>query len=253
MKAVLLLLVAFPVAASPRKPLAELIVQKDPAWPLVKKAVADVKKRARILPTTRARGEATLVAVQFTTGSVIGAIALESGGLAVDHGWLRILGAGGPQMKLDLVSANGLDKRATPETPMLIIGVDVVGGVFALNGGAIPGQQNNVFYLAPDDLEWLDLKTGYSGFIQWALVGKLDDFYKTLRWPGWEKTVEALPLDQGLHVLPPLFAKADPKLPVSRKPVPIDELWRFTMDVARQKKAQNIKPGDSFQLKVTPK
>ncbi|MBL8938944.1 MAG: DUF2625 family protein [Archangium sp.] len=42
-----------------------------------------------------------------------------------------------------------------------LVGDDAVGGFFSLNGGRF-GQNNNVFYFAPDDLEWQDLEVGYS-------------------------------------------------------------------------------------------
>jgi hypothetical protein len=238
--------------AAPRKSLAELVNQQDPAWPVVQEAVAGSHGRARILPTTRARGEKTLLAMQYTTQSIVGAIAYETGGIAVDSGWLRVLGAGGPELSLDLAKANGLDKQATlaADAPGIIVAVDVLGGVFAINTGKLPGPADDVFYLAPDTLEWLDLGRRYSGFVQWALGGDLDQFYRALRWPTWKKDLHALSLDSGLHVLPPLFIKADAKVPVSRKPVPIDELWRLTIDLAEQTRAKKIKPGDKVLLKV---
>jgi hypothetical protein len=243
---------AEPQGAAVRKTLAELINREDPAWPLIQRAVADSQGRARILPTTRARGERALVAMQYTTRSVLGALAYETGGLAVDHGWLRVLGAGGPAMATNLVTVNQLDRRQTlaPEAKGAIVAVDVLGGVFALNSGELPGPVGDVFYLAPDTLEWQDLGIPYSAFIEWALAGRLDEFYKSLRWAGWQKEVEALPLDKGLHVLPPLFMKRDPKLPTQRKPVPIDELWRFTIDMSEQMRAKGVRPGDKMMLKV---
>jgi hypothetical protein len=206
-----------------------------------------------VLPTTREGGERSLVAMQYTTKSYLGAIAYQSGGLAFDHGWLRILGAGGSEMSLSLASVNGLDRQPTlpPDALGLIVAVDVLGGVFAVNTGRLPGPTENVFYLAPDTLDWLDMGCRYSRFVQWAFVGKVDGFYQSLRWPGWEEQVAALPLDHGFHVLPPLFAKVETNVALVRKPVPIEELCRLTFEMSRQMRAKGIRDGDRFVFKVT--
>jgi hypothetical protein len=48
---------------------------------------------------------------------VLGAVALNCGGLLIDHGWLRILGGGGRGLP-DLATVNGLgDPANTPGPP----------------------------------------------------------------------------------------------------------------------------------------
>jgi hypothetical protein len=76
------------------RPLHELL-SDDPAWPLIDSWINDAANDVRVVPTDRGRGEETLQALQVTTRSPLGAVALETGGLLVDHGWVRILGAGG--------------------------------------------------------------------------------------------------------------------------------------------------------------
>ncbi len=73
--------------------LDELIDLQDPGWPLVQEWIAKASNPVEVLPADRARAEATLVELQVTTRSPMGAIALETGGLLVDSGWLRILGS----------------------------------------------------------------------------------------------------------------------------------------------------------------
>jgi hypothetical protein len=241
------------VAPPTPKTLAELLNRSDPAWPIIQKLVAGAAGRARVLPTTRARGEQALLALQMTTRSFLGGIAYESGGLAVGHGWLRLLGAGGAEMATSLVSVNQLERYPglAPDAVGLIVAVDVLGGLFAMNTGKLPAGPGFICYMAPDTLDWLDAGMTYQTFFQWALSSKVDDFYRELRWPGWEAEVGALPLDQGLHVLPPLCAVRVPGVPTLRKPVPIDELWRLTLEMSRQLHAQGVKPGDRVKLKVT--
>jgi hypothetical protein len=51
-----------------------------------------------VLKVDRAAGERALVGLQVTSQSPLGAIALETGGLLVDHGWIRVLGGGSPRL-----------------------------------------------------------------------------------------------------------------------------------------------------------
>jgi hypothetical protein len=71
--------------------LADLL-SPDPAWPLVLSWVREARHQVEVLPVERARAEDVLVALQVTTRSPMGALALETGGLLVGGGWLRILG-----------------------------------------------------------------------------------------------------------------------------------------------------------------
>ena len=78
----------------------------------------------------------------------MGSIALETGGLLIDHGWIRILGAGAEAMNSTLASWNGLEatREIAPIDDALVVANDAVGGLFALNGGAFDGEPGSVFY-----------------------------------------------------------------------------------------------------------
>lgn len=85
-----------------------------------------------------------------------------------------------------------------------IVALDVLGGIFALNGGAFPGEMKTIWYFAPDTLDWENLEIGYTDFICWALTKQLGEFYADYRWPGWEHEVKVLTGDQGISFYPPL-------------------------------------------------
>jgi hypothetical protein len=87
--------------------LDELINAQVPAWPLVQEWIAAARNPVEVLSGTRTQGERMLLALQVTTRSPMGAIALESGGILIDHGWLRILGAGSERMRGSLLTWNG--------------------------------------------------------------------------------------------------------------------------------------------------
>lgn len=59
----------------------------------------------------------------------------------VDSGWLRVLGAGTPGLP-DLATVNDLGHPAdTQGAPgLLVVAYDVLGGIGAVNGGALPGN-----------------------------------------------------------------------------------------------------------------
>src|SRR5262249_6162259 len=91
---------------APMRILEELLDTNDPAWPLVQSWVREATNAVEVLPPSDpARGEA-LVATQVTTRSPMGAVIYETGGLLVDHGWLRLLGSGHPRLPRSLPAWN---------------------------------------------------------------------------------------------------------------------------------------------------
>src|SRR5712692_4271894 len=86
--------------------LTELINTVDPAWPLVREWINTASNTVEVLKTDRARAEKVLLYLQVTTRSPLGAVAFETGGLLVDHGWLRFLGSGDQRLSGNLLSWN---------------------------------------------------------------------------------------------------------------------------------------------------
>jgi hypothetical protein len=213
-----------------RRSLKELINTEDPGWPLVQEWIASARNQLEVLEGDRARGEEVLLHLQVTTRSPMGAIALEVGGLLIDHGWLRFLGSGHERMRGSLQSWN----NGNHLNGGLVVAHDVLGGFFALNGGAFAGKPGAVFYFAPDTLTWEATNKSYSELLTWALSGDLDMFYGNLRWPGWQNDLTSLTGDQGMSIYPFLFAKGGPIAERSRRPVPMEELWRLHLDLTRQ-------------------
>lgn len=215
----------------------ELAAVDDPAWPEVVAAVAAATVPVRVLPVADERGRDTLHRLQVTARSVLGALALHSGGIVVDHGWLRLLGGGGEGLG-SLADLNGLSEpeagRAAPGH--LVVALDAVGGVFAVDGGDLGVQPGDVCYRGPDTLRWQGLGGGHASFVLAALDGAFGDaFYGSLRWPGWADDVAALALDQGVATWPPPWTVEGADLAhVSRRPVPHAELRGLLADAARQ-------------------
>lgn len=175
----------------------------------------------------------------MTSRSPLGAVALHTGGLLVDHGWLRLLGAGCERLPGSLLSWNGYEGPApAPQLEgALVVAHDAVGGFFVLDCGGLGTPDRSVVYAEPDTLRWVDLGGGYSDFLRWATQGDLAGFYADLRWPGWESEVATIALDRGLHFAPPLWTvegRAARLEPSSRRPVPLHELWNMWHELRRQ-------------------
>jgi len=100
---------------------------------------------AAVLPADPDAGPAALEALGVTDRSLLGALAVNTGGLAVDHGWLRVLG--GPSL---LEWRDRLDGG-------FVVGHDVVAGFYAVDQ-----QEGEVRYLAPETLEWVGIEMGHS-------------------------------------------------------------------------------------------
>lgn len=228
--------------------LPDLINVPDPAWPGLARMLLHQHPRARTLPIEPAAGERCLYRLQVTARSTLGAIALHTGGLTVQHGWLRILGGGGRTLP-SLADANGLDDP-TPSSgtpPLLLVAFDVLGGRFAINGGGLPGDPYEVCYWGPDTLEWEPLAFGYTDFFHWTMTSGLDDFYAELRWDGWQEEVAAVPLSSGLSVYPPLHTQESrPVDAASRRPAGWSEVTGFLDDLAAQVAA------GTFQFRIAP-
>ena len=213
------------------RPLSELINTDDPAWPEVQEWIAGATNAVEVLPVNLADRDAVLLALQVTTRSPMGAIVYETGGLLIDHGWLRILGSGHSRLPRSLASWNeGRTMFGDGQPPgYLLVADDVLGGFFAINGGALGEEMGSVFYFAPDTADWECLDFSYSQFVYWCLQGDIADFYESLRWPGWEQEISTLGGDQAISVYPFLFTKGEPiREPIAerhRGVVPISEMF----------------------------
>jgi hypothetical protein len=222
--------------------LAELRDVAEPAWPLIEAAITGATA-ASVLPVVPAQGEQTLVDLQVTAGSALGALALHTGGVFVDHEWLRILGGGEPPW--NLAAANGLPAPPGSAAPgKLLIGFDVLGGSYAVNGGDLPGEPGELCSFAPDELAWWPMEMGHGAFVAWCTTDRFATFNKHLRWPGWETEVAGLAFDRGLAVFPfPFTVEGADLAEVERRPAPIAELVSLWDELARQLQVDPEAPG----------
>ncbi|MCX4804061.1 DUF2625 domain-containing protein [Streptomyces sp. NBC_01214] len=224
----------------------ELAEVDDPAWPELQGMLTESSVPVQVLPVDFDEGRRCLVQMQVTARSTLGALALNTGGLLLDDGWVRVFG-GGSALDGGLPSLGRVNGFPTAFDPAwnpgtgLVVGHDALGGVFALNGrdpaaSGRPGAPGEMAYFAPDTLAWEVLEMGHSVWVSWLLSGDLETFYEGLRWPGWREEATALALSQGITVYPFLWseeARAD-LAATSRQAVPMREVLGAAADFARQ-------------------
>lgn len=220
------------------KTLQELINLEDPAWPLVQKWIAEARNPVEVLPPiSDAKREQSLLAAQVTTRSPMGAIIFETGGVMIDHGWLRILGSGHPRLPRSLPDWNfGQSFLTNDQQPeFLLVADDVAGGFFAIDGGGLGSEKGKVCYFAPDKLAWENTGKGYSDFLIWCLQGDLAKYYETMRWPTWKEDVKRVNGDQAFSIYPLLSTAGGPINERSRRPVSITEMYNFQLGEASRR------------------
>jgi len=109
---------------------------------------------------------------------MLGTVVYETGGVSIANGLLRLLGSGAGRSLQQTHEELGRPLDGSyPD--FLMVADDMLGGLFALNGGRFGRDgQGQVFYLAADDVVWVPLNVGYTDFVSWCLNGDLNQFYK---------------------------------------------------------------------------
>lgn len=206
----------------------ELIDTEDPAINLLKELVRAAEVPCRLLPPSAER-EDTLLAVQVSTHSTLGALAYDTGGLLIDDGWVRLLGSGHPTLPRTLHKWN--DHRADG---FFLVGDDAIGGFFALNGGALGSDLGSVHYWAPDSLEWECLELGLTDFVNAFLTSRITEFYKGLRWSTWRSDLTDLSSEQCFFFYPFMWTKEGSVESSDRSKISISEAFDSKVDIVRQ-------------------
>lgn len=221
--------------------LRELVNDAEDAIDLVQEWARSSPRPVEILPVDREAGKKTLLALQITTRSVLGAIAFHTGGVLIDHRWLRHLGSGSAALEalIDWNQTLGGDLLDPPLEGGLIVAYDILGGFFAINAGGLDGPDGSMHYWAPDAQTWEPLDLGHGDFVAWSMGDRFEIFYDDLRWSGWEAEVAGLGRGEGLALYPPLgFKDLDrEKTAMSerhRSRASMPELWLEYHEIARQ-------------------
>lgn len=224
-------------AQNKMRPIDQLINKTEPGWTLVQEWISKAKNKVEILPCDTARAKDALYKTQVTTRSPMGAVIYSTGGLLIDGGWIRILGSGSVKLNRTLPDWNkGKSFKEFGEQPsFLLIADDAAGGFFAINGRALGADLGKIYYLSPDNIEWEPLDLTYTEFLNFCFNGDLADFYKALRWNGWEAEVAELGGNMTYNFFPFLWTTEGKDInKVSRKPIPVEEQFSFNLEMRKQ-------------------
>jgi hypothetical protein len=200
--------------------LKELINTEEPGIELLKRLVNEAEVPCELLPPGPER-ENALLYLQVTTRSTLGAFAYDTGGLLIDHGWLRLLGSGHPKLTRSIHDWNS----TRTDGAFYLIGDDAAGGFYAINGGAFGDDLGAVYYWAPDNLEWESLELGHTDFVATFLTKRTEAVYEGLRWSNWRDEVKTLPSDRCFAFYPFLWTKEGSVEKSHRSTVPVSEMW----------------------------
>lgn len=176
------------------KTLDELVEKQNPAWNVIKTWFKSANNHYEILSSDIENAGKQLVGMQLSTATPLGSIIFYTGGLLIDHGWLRILGSGNERLARGFFDWNfGKTFEESGERPFhLLIADDVIGGYFAINGGGLGNEVGLVYYHHPKKLKWESIGLNYSQFLGWALNADLSSFYQELRWNNWQNDIKQI-------------------------------------------------------------
>ncbi|OOH87576.1 hypothetical protein BMT54_09770 [Pasteurellaceae bacterium 15-036681] len=176
------------------KNLEELLDKQNPAWSIMQDWFKAANNHYEILVRDAETAGSELVGMQLSTKTPIGAVVYETGGILIDHGWLRILGSGHEKLPRGLFDWNfGKTFEASGERPFhLLVADDAIGGYFAINAGGLGDKVGLVHYFHPKKQKWESIGLNYSQFIGWALTADIASFYHDLRWDSWQADIKDL-------------------------------------------------------------
>jgi hypothetical protein len=229
------------VAQNTMRNLDELIDTSGVGWKFVKLLVDSAANQVEILPCDSAKGKDALYHTQVTSHSPLGGVVYSTGGILVDHGWIRILGSGHPRLPRSLPDWNkGKSFTEFGEKPTyLLIADDAAGGFYAIDGGEFGGKPGIIWYLSPDTMEWGSLDLTYSQFLHFCFNNDLNEFYAGIRWKTWQQDVPKLSGSECFTFTPPLYTKEGKDIAKDDlKAVPVEEQYKESMIILKAIKGE---------------
>lgn len=203
-------------------------------WQEIKNMINSYAKESVINLGEVKLGEEAIKILDITQKSALGSIILNTSGIVIDN-WIRILGHDSKEnrgiLSYNLIKEDGIAKRIEK---MLIVADDIIGGIFALNAGRFSEGVGDVWYFAPDTLEWESIDMKYSEFVAWTVQGNVDEFYSTMRWKAWKEDSKKVKFNEAILIYPFLWSNEIQLETADKKIVPVEELLQINQEYSRK-------------------
>lgn len=159
--------------------------------------------------------------------SVLGQVVCHISKLKIND-YLSVLG-GDENEKLNIGVFNR-EVRSVYPGRKLVVAVDIWGGLFAIGNGDFPGNENSIWYFAPDRLQWEDLDVNYTQFFSWVCSVHINKFYADFLCADIVTISKMLKEDEGILIYPFLWSNECNLKTAVKKPVPVVELVQINAD-----------------------
>lgn len=164
--------------------------------------------------------------LKINPDSILGEIVRHVSSLSINS-YLRVLG--GNRNKNNIFTFNLEIKKIYPGNK-LIVANDIWGGLFAINNGDFEDDLRNIWYYAPDELQWINLKIDYSEFISWICSDNINLFYENLMWNDMNDLIFNIDENQAVLIYPFLWSKECNINSADKKIIELAELIKLNAD-----------------------
>ena len=195
--------------------------------------IGNSKSEIRRIEGDQAEGHKVVKELGLNENTTLAAVISCFSGLTIGK-LIRILGQGNSESQSICEINNVVNGIPNTIRGTLIAATDIFGGMYAMNVEAFDAPAGQIFYFAPDTLDWEPLGMKYSQFLYWALNGDTDKFYDTMKWNGWEQYADMTKFDQGILIYPFLWSKEVKIETASKNIVPFVELINVNMEYRRK-------------------
>lgn len=160
--------------------------------------------------------------------SALGQVVANTHGITV-NGYVRILGSGNGVTSYNIIDYN-MELEKYFDSEKLIVANDIFGGLFAINAENQNYNNGEIWYFAPDTLEWENLEITYIELLEFVSSDDINLFYENFKWNQFEKYIQGIDYNQGVLIYPFLWSKECNIENADKKIVPFSELISINID-----------------------
>jgi len=175
-----------------------------------------------------AKNDLILSKLDVNKDSVLGQVIINTSGISVNK-YIRIYANGNEINNRNIVTFNSKLEKYFGEDK-LFVADDIWGGLFAINKGFFEENMGDIWYFAPDTLDWDNIEISYPEFIAWVSSKNVDEFYSGFKWKNFERDIANIRFDQGMLIYPFLWSKECDIENATKRIVPFEELLSLNFE-----------------------